>query len=68
MMASDEGVVMLAGETSRHDMKPVGMAGPGIGNHLAMMTAHTATTARRSIALHAPAMTKGRAPAAMTMT
>jgi hypothetical protein len=68
MMASKEEVVMLAGEMSRHDMKPVGMAGPGIGNHLAMTTARTTTATRRSIALHAAAMTKGRAPAAMTMT
>jgi hypothetical protein len=68
MMASEEGVVMLAGETSRHDVKPVGMAGPGIANHLAMTMARTATATRRSIALHAVAMTKGRAPAAMTMT
>jgi hypothetical protein len=68
MMASEEGVVMLAGETSRHDMKPFGMVGLGIGNHLAMTTAHTATATRISIALHAAAMTKGRAPAAMMMT
>jgi hypothetical protein len=68
MMASEEGLVTLAGETSRHDVKPVGMAGPGIGNHLAMMTARTTTETRISIALHATTMTKGRAPAAMMMT
>jgi hypothetical protein len=68
MMASEEGVVTLAGETSRHDVKLVGMAGPGIGNHLAMTTACTTTATRISIALHAAAMTKGRAPTAMTMT
>jgi hypothetical protein len=68
MMASGEGVVTLAGETSRHDMKPVGMADPSIGNHLAMMTARTAAAIRISIGLHAAAMTKGKAPAAMTMT
>jgi hypothetical protein len=68
MMASKEGIVTLAGETSRHDVKPVGMAGPSIGNRLAMTTAHTATATRISIALHAAAMTKGRAPTAMTMT
>jgi hypothetical protein len=67
MMASGEGVVTLAGETSRHDVKPVGMADPSIGNHLAMMTACTAAAIRISIALHATAMTKGKAPAAMTM-
>jgi hypothetical protein len=58
MMASEEGVVTLARETSRHDVKPVGMAGPSIGNHLAMMTVRTAAATRISIAL----------PAAMTMT
>jgi hypothetical protein len=68
MMASEEGVVTLAGETSRHDVKPVGMAGPGIRNHLTMMTARTTMATRISIAIHAAAMTKGRAPAAMTMT
>jgi hypothetical protein len=68
MMASEGGVVMLAGETSRHDEKPVEMAGPSIGNHIAMMTARTAAATRISIALHATAMTKGKAPAAMTMT
>jgi hypothetical protein len=68
MMASEEGVVTLAGETSRHNVKPVGMADPGIGNHLAVMTARIAIATRISIALHAAAMTKGTAPAAMTMT
>jgi hypothetical protein len=68
MMASEEGVVTLVGETTRHDVKPTGMADPGIGNHLAMMTARIATATRISIALHAAAMTKGRAPAAMMMT
>jgi hypothetical protein len=63
-----EGVVTLAGEMSRHNVKPVGMAGPSIRNHLAMMTTCTAAATRISIALHAAAMTKGRAPAAMTMT
>jgi hypothetical protein len=60
--------VTLAGETSRHDVKPVEMAGPGIRNHLAMMMTRTAAATRISIALHVAAMTKGRAPAAMTMT
>jgi hypothetical protein len=57
----------LAGGTSRHDEKPVEMAGPCIGNHLAMMTARTTAATRISIALHAAAMTKGKAPAAMMM-
>jgi hypothetical protein len=68
MMASEEGVATLAGETSHHDVKPVEMANPGIGNHLAMTTARIAAATRISIALHAATMTKGRAPAAMTMT
>jgi hypothetical protein len=68
MMASEEGVVTLAEEMSHHDVKLVGMADPGIGNHLAMTMARITTATRISIALHAAAMTKGRAPAAMTMT
>jgi hypothetical protein len=68
MMANEEGVVTLAGETSRHDMKPVGMVDPGIRNQLAMTTVRISMATRISIALHAAAMTKGRAPAAMTMT
>jgi surfactin synthase thioesterase subunit len=66
-MASGEGVVTLAAEMSRHDEKPVEMAGPSIGSNLAMTTACTAAATRISIALHAVAMTKGKAPAAMTM-
>jgi hypothetical protein len=68
MMASKEGVMTLARETSRHDEKPVEMAGPSIGKHLAMTTARTAVATRISIALHAAAMTKGKAAAAMMMT
>jgi hypothetical protein len=67
-MASGEGVVMLGGGTSRHDEKPVEMAGPSIGNHLAMTTVRTAAATRISIVLPAAAMTKGKAPATMTMT
>jgi hypothetical protein len=67
MMASEGGVVMLAGETSRHDVKPVEMAGPSIGNHLAMTTMRITMATRISIALQAAAMTKGRVPATMTM-
>jgi hypothetical protein len=44
------------------------MADPSIGNHLAMTTACTTAAIRISIALHAAAMTKGKAPVAMTMT
>jgi surfactin synthase thioesterase subunit len=59
--------VTLAGEMSRHDEKPVEMAGPSIGNNLAMTTARTTVETRISIALHAAMMTKGKAPTAMTM-
>jgi hypothetical protein len=66
-MASGEAVVTPAGETSRHDEKPVELAGPSIGRNLAMTTARIAAEPRISITLHAAAMTKGKAPAAMTM-
>jgi hypothetical protein len=66
-MASGEGVVTPAAETSRHNGKPVEMADPGRRNNLATTTACTAAATRISIALHAAAMTKGGAPAAMTM-
>jgi hypothetical protein len=66
-MASGEGVVTLAGETSRHDEKPVEMAGPSIGNNLAMIMMRTAAVTRISIALHTAMMTNGKAPATMMM-
>jgi hypothetical protein len=65
--ASGEGVMTLATETSRHDGKPVEMADPGKGNNLAMRTTCTAGATKISITLHAAVMTKGKAPAAMTM-
>jgi hypothetical protein len=68
MMASEDGVMTLAEETSRHDVKPVKMAEPRRGNHLAMTTARTAAATKINIALHAATMTKGKAPATMTMT
>jgi hypothetical protein len=66
-MASGDEVVTLATETSRHDEKPVEMADPSKGNNLAMTTARTAEATRISIARHAAVMTKGKAPASMTM-
>jgi hypothetical protein len=66
-MASDDGPMTLAAETSRHDEKPVEMVDPSEGNNLAMTTACTAAATRISIALHAAVMTKGKAPATMTM-
>jgi hypothetical protein len=67
MIAIEEGVVTPVGGTTRHDVKPAGMADPSIGNHLAMMTARITMATRISIALHATTMTKGRAPTAMMM-
>jgi hypothetical protein len=67
MMASKDVAVMLDAETIRHDGKPVGMADRSKGNNLAMTTARTAAATRTSIALPATTMTKGKAPAAMTM-
>jgi hypothetical protein len=66
-MASGDEVATLAAETSHHDEKPVEMADPGKGNNLAMTTACTAAATRISIALHAAAMTKSKAPTAMMM-
>jgi hypothetical protein len=66
-MASRKGVVTLATESSRHNEKPVEIAGPSIRNNLATMMARTTVATRINIALHAAAMTKGKAPAGMTM-
>jgi hypothetical protein len=57
----------LAIETIRHDRKLVEMADPSQGDTLDMTTMRTAAETRISIALPADAMTKGKAPAAMTM-
>jgi hypothetical protein len=67
MMASEDEAVMLDAETIRHDEKPVETADPSKGNDLTMMTVHTAAATRISIALPAATMTKGKAPATMTM-
>jgi hypothetical protein len=66
-VASGDEFMTLAAEMSRHDKKPVEMADPSKGNNLAMTTACTTVVTRISIALHATAMTKGKAPTAMTM-
>jgi hypothetical protein len=67
MMASKDEAVTLDAEMIRHDGKPAEMADPSKGNDLAMTTAHTIAATRISIALPATTMTKGKAPAAMTM-
>jgi hypothetical protein len=66
-MASGDGAVTLATETSCHDEKPVKMVDPSKGNNLAMTTARTAAATKINIALHTVVMIKGTAPAAMTM-
>jgi hypothetical protein len=65
-MASEDEAVTLDAETIRHDGKLVETAYPSKGNDLAITTARTAAVTRISIALPATAMTKGKAPAAMT--
>jgi hypothetical protein len=67
MMASEDEAVTLDAETIRRDRKQVGTVDPSKGNDLAMTTAHTVAATRISIALPAATMTKGKAPAAMTM-
>jgi hypothetical protein len=66
MMASKDEAVTPDAEIICHDGKPVKTADPSKGIDLAMTTAHTAAATRISIALPAAAMTKGKAPAAMT--
>jgi hypothetical protein len=65
MMASEGEAVTLDAETISHDGKPAETVDPSKGNDLAMTMART--TAATSIASLATTMTKGKAPAAMTM-
>jgi hypothetical protein len=67
MMASEDETVTLDAETIRHDGKQVGTADPSKGNDLAMTMARTVAATRISIAPPTATMTKGKAPAAMTM-
>jgi hypothetical protein len=67
MMASEDEAVTLDAETIRHDGKPAETAEPREGTGLAMTTALNVAVTRTSIAPLAATMTKGRAPAAMTM-
>jgi hypothetical protein len=67
MMANEDEAVTLDAETIRHDGKTAGMADPREGTDLAMTTARIVTVTRISIAPLAATMTKGKAPAAMTM-
>jgi hypothetical protein len=67
LMASEGEAVTLDAEMIRHDRKPAETADPSEGNDLAMMTACTVAETRTSIAPLATTMTKGKAPAAVTM-
>jgi hypothetical protein len=67
MMAREDKVVTLDAETIRHDGKLVETMDLSKGNDLAMMIVRTTAVTRISIALPAATMTKGKAPAAMTM-
>jgi hypothetical protein len=67
MMANEDEAVTLDAETIRYDGKPTETADPREGTDLAMTTARTVTVTRTSIAPLAATMTKGRAPATMTM-
>jgi hypothetical protein len=67
MMASEGEAVTLDAETIRHDGKPAEMADPREGTDLAMTTVRTMAATKTSIAPLATTMTKGKAPAAMTM-
>jgi hypothetical protein len=62
----DEAVTLVA-ETSHHDGRLVEMADPSRGNKFAMTTTRTAAATRISITIPVAAMTKGKAPAAMTI-
>jgi hypothetical protein len=66
-MASEGEAVTLDAEMIRHDGKPAKTADPSKGNDIAMTTARTAAATKISIASLATMMTKGKAPAAMTM-
>jgi hypothetical protein len=66
-MASGDGAMTLATETSHHDEILLEMVDPSKGNNLAMTMARTAAATRISIALPTVAMMKGKAPAAMKM-
>jgi hypothetical protein len=67
MMASEGKAVTLDAEMIRHDGKPAETVDPREGTDLAMTTVRTVVATKTSIAPLAIMMTKGKAPAAMTM-
>jgi hypothetical protein len=66
--ARGDEAVTFAVETSHHDGKLVGMVDPSKGNMLDMTTVRTTSVTNIKITLHATAMAKGKALAAMTRT
>jgi hypothetical protein len=66
--ANGDEAVTLAVERSRHGGKLVEMADPSKGNKLDIMMARTAAATRKSIALPAAALTKGKATATMMIS
>jgi hypothetical protein len=66
--ARGDEVMTLAAETSRHGGKLAMMADPGKGNRLDMTTVCNTSGTKIKIVLHTAAMTKGKAPTAMTRT
>jgi hypothetical protein len=66
--ARGDEAMTLAAKMSRHDGKLPVMADPGKGNKLDMTTARNAAATKIKIVLHAAAMIKGKAPAAMMRT
>jgi hypothetical protein len=66
-MANKDEAMTLEAETICHDGKLVETVDPSKGNDLTLTKACTAAATRISIALPTAVMTKGKAPAAMTM-
>jgi hypothetical protein len=66
--ARGDEVMTLAAETSCHGGKLAMMADPGKGNRLDMTTVCNTSGTKIKIVLHTTAMTKGKAPTAMTRT
>jgi hypothetical protein len=67
MMASEGEAVMLDAEMICHEGKPAETADPREGTDFAMTTVRTMAATKTSIAPLTTTMTKGKAPAAMTM-
>jgi hypothetical protein len=68
MKARGDKAVTLAADMSRHDGKLAMMEDPGKGNKLDMTMRCNTIATKTKIVHHAAAMTKGKAPTAMTRT